>query len=322
MCAMKFRTQDQTTVDPVATVFHTVELAEMILGYLKIRDLLRMLTVSKHIQGLIEGSTKLQRKLFFKPVENTVGRKPEQNPILAVMFPVLFTHNKPVHWANLEFLHTLCRTSWFRDPIRRERVLRAEASWRRMFPVQPPAKLENIFITASDSCTHKAHTYAAKLAPAHHHLQEDGLRTGLLFDLIVNLHSIHPDTRLYVWWQMFPLMDSGRNRWQRHPEDDYDRYIGSMESEDFDAFRPIFSQFPQSYGLKNAITLYHTHETFCCGWALDQSELVSNSSFTEKVKTFQTKMIAFRGNPPTYAMHWNKYGERQSHLWDEEKTEN
>ncbi|KAH7306013.1 hypothetical protein B0I35DRAFT_413790 [Stachybotrys elegans] len=134
----------------MAEVLALNELVVMILGFLDIPDLLRVEGVSKYFKRTIKKSIKLQRQLFFEPAPST--SEPQQNTLLAKLFPVLLTRGRPDRWDYLTTVNVLRGQDWCQDPVRKKKMLRAGASWRRMFPVQPPAKLEKINIVTEDSC--------------------------------------------------------------------------------------------------------------------------------------------------------------------------
>lgn len=70
---MSYRTEATSCstlqVESAQQVFSTIELLEMILMELSIRDLLLSQRVYKAFQQTIEGSTKLQQALFMAPFE-------------------------------------------------------------------------------------------------------------------------------------------------------------------------------------------------------------------------------------------------------------
>ena len=192
------------------TLFSIPELVHSILLHLPVRDLLRVQRVCRLWKETTDHSLALQRKLFFVPVSNA-DQEPECNPLLREVFPPWF----PNHYhdsSDIPFSDDfspgdLCKTlKWYADEYRRMRVLSPEASWRRMFPVQPPpARIEEIYTEGGCSCFYRI----AKGVIREHfqHLQEPSVTMGFLWD--VGIHVLEekwePKT-LGLHWHMFPFI--------------------------------------------------------------------------------------------------------------------
>jgi hypothetical protein len=150
-------------------VFATPELLEHILIQLPMRDLLLCQRVSHHFQDIVTSSPAIQERLFFRAIPRTkftpvTARKPYDNLLLRPAFPFFFEKNafsEPKKWPTHE--HFLTHLPWSpqyrlshlrgrltkesaaeaekRKQRRLRSFLRKSASWRRMFPIQPPPKM-------------------------------------------------------------------------------------------------------------------------------------------------------------------------------------
>ena len=128
-------------------VFDTFELLESILYELPMRDLLLAQRVNKQCRAIIQSSKKLQRALFFVPVEGgsmslhlrdwthsqqstwlwkgaKTKSKPLCNPLLGRVTQAIYGLSSYMS----ETLNERLPLSW----------LEPNASWRRMLPTQPP----------------------------------------------------------------------------------------------------------------------------------------------------------------------------------------
>jgi hypothetical protein len=270
--------------------------------HLDIPDLLRIQTVQSHFRDVTIESIKLQQKLFFKPISNNGSCEPRMNPVLANIFPVLFTLNKRVDCTDLEFLHTICRLKWFQNPQSREKMLRADASWRHMFPVQPPTKLEVIKINTHEKAIgSRFRAFDARIGSQYDQLQSEGLRMGLLYDLVTQLDAMHPDPTFFVHWQMFPLVEH-LDEWQLHSADIYSRYV-DWESSYYEA---ILNGNPE---LKNSLTIHHNHDTTSDGNEPRSLGLKMASPITISIDQSPSTMLYFPNRDPSYpGTRWDDYG--------------
>lgn len=131
---------------PVSTVFIIPELLEPILLCLDVRTLLTSVRVCRRWRDMIQGSTPLQRALFFECEEMPAGsHEVTFNPLLVEMFPLLFNfsdswgpHDGPRGFTDLA-IEAL--------PIGQRRVAfyRLDASWRRMHMRKPPVKYAGLW---------------------------------------------------------------------------------------------------------------------------------------------------------------------------------
>jgi hypothetical protein len=144
-----------------------VELLELILLDLPMRDLLLAQRVCRQWRACIRSSSRLKQKLFLEtphpcPRPDTeTDLKVEINPLLQETFPTFFTHletldrgiftnkkadNSTLKNERLSLLRVascnpnLKEQAWYEDPSKRAFVLRHDASWRRMYPSHPPPR--------------------------------------------------------------------------------------------------------------------------------------------------------------------------------------
>jgi hypothetical protein len=174
-------------------VFAATELLESILAQLPPRDLLLAQRVCRRWRDTIVGSIALQQRLFFCPItDGTV--KPYFNSLLQAIFPP---------WFSLELSHqNIQQQAWFLDTSRRTTVLNPVASWRRTFPVQPPAKIDRL-----SSFMHCRQLYGeqrnATLRAEFEEQQKDGARMSLIYDMIVGWLDSDASATCRVVWHMF-----------------------------------------------------------------------------------------------------------------------
>ncbi len=127
------------------------ELVQMVLFHLSLHDLLRVQRVCHLWKDTTEHSLDLEKKLFFQPISDT-SREAELNPLLQDVFPQIF-HLYSDHWHKyVASREDFALINWFNNPSRRDRVLRPEASWRRMLPIQSPTKIQHFFLEISCTC--------------------------------------------------------------------------------------------------------------------------------------------------------------------------
>lgn len=289
-------------------MFATTEVFEAILLHLPPQDILLVQRVHSHFRNVIKSSPAIQQKLFFAPVPETPGRTPELNPLLSALFPPFFALNKPIDPADLHSLRSIYRLDWFDDPFYRERILRPDASWRLMYPVQPPAKLDMINIYSYDSCVIcRFPRVRAKLGDEYEKLQGTGMRMDLLFDLVTLLDSNHEFPAFFVHWQMFPL---------RPARPDLGNPFQGKEGSGLGQVADWKDGNPAEYGplisneqdtLQNTITIHYNHDSLCGGGVSEVSLLTIESAFTESVKSQPTSLFHFLDCPGTYATCWGNY---------------
>ncbi|PVH69039.1 hypothetical protein DL98DRAFT_522394 [Cadophora sp. DSE1049] len=136
-------------------VFATPELIEAILVQLPLRDLLLAQVVSPGWSRTISSSPIIQQKLFFTPTSAKRGKgaDPDFNPLLMELLPPFFlgSSEDPSPW-NCQDFHELCSQPWVLDDVRRVKVLREDASWRKMFPMQPARRVGEIEMWGGCQC--------------------------------------------------------------------------------------------------------------------------------------------------------------------------
>jgi hypothetical protein len=90
---------------------------------------------------------------------------------------------------------------WFKDESRREQVLREEASWRKMFPIQPPAPITGLVDNSTCGCWTDDGEGVVKEG-----LQDlsTGARMGLLYDIVVELIDSGASGGMYIHYNQFP----------------------------------------------------------------------------------------------------------------------
>jgi hypothetical protein len=223
------------------------EILEHVLLQLDMRDVLHCQAVSKHWQRLIGTSPALRQHLFLEPAPSHDGEAPRMNPLLATVFPRIFDLEVPGTRFSWEKSHNMRNMHWYKDETTRRKILQASASWRDMYPVQPPAKLESLEILSQDSCVYTDFgPYYGRLAETYQNIQDPGLTMGSLFDILICLHNLHAGPSFFVHWRMFPL--------QRRTPDQGESPADSMRFEDL---------FSLHDALHHSITLHHLHWSLC-----------------------------------------------------------
>jgi hypothetical protein len=223
-----------------------VELCEAVFLELDLGSLLRIQRVCQYWKATIDNSPALQQKLFFQPASQCAS--PTFNPLLMDLLPNMFLLRENYSYTSSGFLDLVDHHDqpWEHDD-RRDAVLRPKASWQRMLPVQPPAKLDELMIFEYWPCTCDAGGTSGRISPKFQHLQMDGIRIGLLYDIATHeKERNYFDNRVYEWstecllrWNMLPRKKCESDRWAEEPNDDFK--------------------------LKNTVTLLLQHEVFCCG---------------------------------------------------------
>jgi hypothetical protein len=191
----------------LATVFSVTELAEGVLAKLPLRDLLLAQRVCTQWRNIIAGSSILQQQLFFRAVADTPS-EPYFNPLLQDVFPSLLSL-KPTR----SIFEDIEKQPWYLDLSLRAAVLNPQASRRRMFPVQPPARIDTIIATdhTQTQDTKKNGTFRAK----HDERQKNGATMALVYDTIVAWASHSASAGGAAVWDM-----SAPKRISMQPEDD------------------------------------------------------------------------------------------------------
>ncbi|KAE8377058.1 hypothetical protein BDV26DRAFT_264370 [Aspergillus bertholletiae] len=165
--------------------FSTVELLESILLHLDIQTLLTAQRTCRAWHATIQGSTAIQKALFFTPIDASSASTKVQNPLLMKMFPSFFEWD-PSLLASVDMLQR---------PEKLEAYIRPEASWRRMLVQQPP--ILRIGVLLSSYAFAESHTFY-ELSTRH-----DGLMMEEFFETFIfnrDIISLKFDTPETVWW--------------------------------------------------------------------------------------------------------------------------
>jgi hypothetical protein len=205
----------------LAMVFATTELFEAVLSWLPLRDLLTVQRVNHRWHDMISNSPTLQQMLFFREIPKTVykNRPPQLNPLLAALFPAFFSDTIPKQYSEATDIKA---DPWFQDDFtgapkldeedwfwfvnnsRRAAVLRPEASWRRMLPVQPPTRISTLDLW-SFCCTNT--TYRS-IGEVNDEFSKRGATMGLIYDIVIEGLDNHADSSFLIHWHMFqPLKE-------------------------------------------------------------------------------------------------------------------
>lgn len=202
------------------------ELLEQVLLHLSQGEILQLQRVSHFWLHTISKSPSLQQKLFFQPLPppKAAGRPPQFNPIVETLFPYLF---RPQMYPFLISSVTGQEAEnliqhWAEDPARRQAVLRAEASWRLMLPVQPAAPIDGVLKAWWDWywdwnwswdgngddarnglewCEVDASRHASVLASKSD--LGSNATMGLLYDIILHYFDSDWNHMIFVQWNMF-----------------------------------------------------------------------------------------------------------------------
>ncbi|KAF2671982.1 hypothetical protein BT63DRAFT_185168 [Microthyrium microscopicum] len=161
---------------------------------LDLGDLLRIQRVCQHWTTIICASPTLQQALFFRPSQQRPDSEFGFNPLLKELFPPFFlTPITDIEDSDDEVESSMSQSAdvvkdmqWFVDKERRNAVLRPDASWRRMFPIQPPIKLREIQFEHYYPCVYSTRTPRAQISSEFDELQEHGIKMGLLYDLVIS----------------------------------------------------------------------------------------------------------------------------------------
>jgi hypothetical protein len=207
-------------------VISLVELLELILLNLPMRDLLLAQRVSRHWRATIRSSKGLRFKLFLQTPEPCprpdTDPNIEMNPLLLETFPTFFTYLETLDRGNvdddtnsdaltearLRLMDTynipeLEDQPWYQDPSRREAVLWREASWRRMFPSHPPPRL-GVFHSQHIGCgCNGGRIWAGHLGERHQQFNRNpGARMWLIWDAVMFFCDEFPEAGFSAsWWR-------------------------------------------------------------------------------------------------------------------------
>jgi hypothetical protein len=85
---------------------------------------------------------------------------------------------------------------WFQDPNRRNMVLRKDASWRKMFPVQPPASIDKV--VQGEECDGYYLLQHGVITSQFQSIQAQGARMGLIYDILIRELVDNPAASIYM----------------------------------------------------------------------------------------------------------------------------
>jgi hypothetical protein len=117
------------------SVLTTPEIFLMILKELPMKGLLLLQRVSRYWRDTIAHSSALQEKLFFKAIID-VRQEPMDNKLVKKAFPFFYRSGEVGR-------HLFDRGMWLNVEYR-EKMMGKDASWRKMYPMQPVAVLNDI----------------------------------------------------------------------------------------------------------------------------------------------------------------------------------
>ncbi|KAJ5605790.1 hypothetical protein N7510_008571 [Penicillium lagena] len=165
----------------------TPEILNMILARVDRRTLLTTAQrVSRSWSDLISNSPSIQKALFFTPIRNSewgIKRK-FFNPLLIEVFPSFF----PARDGRQGSWFPLCDLPMVKDASLMARLVRKDASWRKMLVRQPPIFEIGIFKISS---SREGDTARSSSIPADLKMQEsghDGIRMERLFEVLLLAH--------------------------------------------------------------------------------------------------------------------------------------
>jgi hypothetical protein len=205
-----------------------VELLELILLKLPMRDLLLAQRVCRQWRACIRSSNRLQQKLFLQtsqpcPRPDT-NLTVEINPLLQETFPTFFTHletldrgiigntkadNSTLKNERLSLLRlasynpNLREQAWYEDPSKRAAVLRHDASWRRMYPSHPPPRLGDFHADHVGCGCGAQRVRVGKLGERHARFNRSpGARMWFVWDATMFFRDEFPEGTFSVsWWR-------------------------------------------------------------------------------------------------------------------------
>jgi len=190
----------------VSRVFAIPELVGTILIQLDLRTLLLSQRVSRQWRDVIKSSQTIQERLFFTATKD-LEQSPEYNPLLKALFPPLFAGTPAPTQRDTDCLLnplTLLQSEWYMDETRREKVMREDASWRRMLPISPSAPITTL--TDVSTCGCWTDDASGTVKPG---LQdpETGCTMGLLYDIMIECIDSDSGGGMLIEWSQMPEAD-------------------------------------------------------------------------------------------------------------------
>lgn len=141
--------------------------------------------------------------------------------------------------------------AWFTDPVMRARVLRPEASWRRMFPVQPAVGIGTAFFRMYCGCGFSETEQGVLNADVvRERVREGGVADmGLWWDVVIYVAEEWPWVRFFIDWgdelqgalQRLPSVEgvSGIPEVERGSDGEWIGEVLDERREDGDDFRDV-----------------------------------------------------------------------------------
>lgn len=235
------------------------ELEELILFHLSINEILRVQIVSHHWQDLITRSPSIQKKLFLQPNEDASG-KPQLNPLLKELFPLLLRTQcaagcgfRCPDEAEMVSLIQLMEEPFFSDPDKRARVLREDASWRKMFPIQPPARIHKT-VQGNGVWFFKSAIFGT-FSSNYESINDPGARMGFIYDYFVQLLADYHQIEVGIHWRMFPGGDQDEDGLLTQILEPVSDGVDAQEDEE-SVLSAGLQQIHVGSALKNEIDLY------------------------------------------------------------------
>ncbi|KAK7048457.1 putative MFS transporter [Favolaschia claudopus] len=166
-----------------SAVLSTPELLEQIMVQLPIRDLLTTAPLVCKSWFSTTRSPTLQRALFFEPDPSASTSARIQNPLLAQLFPLFFSHGTKYHGTD-----SIMDMPWAQAP---DAFRRRDASWRRMLVAQPTLRALGVHYSTSGMIG---------MSERQGVINDLSLSMGTLYDLAVQLVD-DDSTSFRVLWE-------------------------------------------------------------------------------------------------------------------------
>lgn len=170
------------------------EIFLMILKELPMKELLLFQRVSHHWRDTIAHSSALQQKLFFKAITN-VRQEPIYNTLVKNTFPSLF--------GSGEVGRDIFDCDLWRSAEYRNKMMGKDASWRKMYPVQPPAVLHDISVDLQCGCEdHPVMQYGEMKWPYYKYFHMQGPKLGYIWDLLAVVVNSGSEVYINMHWNL------------------------------------------------------------------------------------------------------------------------
>lgn len=238
------------------------ELLEQVLLHLTQGEILHVQRVCHFWLDTICDSPLLQQKLCFQPLPPSKASKrpPEFNPIVKELFPFLFEpHAFLSGWLVKGEAERTIR-HWNEDPARREAVLRPEASWRRMLPLQPAAPIDGFVMNEWNLEDEGTVLEWAEVDPSRHASNVasrwdlgDSATMGLLYDIAVSHLDSERNAAICVQWNMVKIT---RRLCHKTPPRKWGAWKLLNTPHDVEAFEPGAVEAYEKVEPRNTITIH------------------------------------------------------------------